>query len=54
LPFEEVFEALNEIGYDGWIAAEVLPHPDPDAAAEQAVRFLRPRASRQYALPREV
>lgn len=54
LPFEEVFEALNEIGYDGWITAEVLPHPDPDRAAEQTVRFLRPRVSRQYALQRKV
>ena len=46
LPFEEVFAALNEIGYDGWITAEVLPRPDPEKAAEQAVRFLRPLISR--------
>lgn len=48
LPFDEVFAALNEIGYDGWITAEVLPFPDPDKAAEQAVRFLRSCISRQY------
>ena len=47
LPFEEIFEALEDNGYDGWITAEVLPCPDPDKAAEQAVRFLRPRISRQ-------
>jgi 5-keto-L-gluconate epimerase len=54
LPFDEIFEALNEIGYDGWLTAEVLPHPDPDHAAEQAVRFLRERVSRQHASQFEV
>lgn len=54
LPFDEVFDALNDIGYDGWITAEVLPRPDPDQAAEQAVRFLRQRISLQYASRCEV
>lgn len=43
LPFAEIFEILEDIGYDGWITAEILPWPDPDAAARQAVRFLRAR-----------
>lgn len=47
LPFDEVFEALNEIGFDGWVTAEVLPIPDPDQAAEQAARFLRLFVARQ-------
>jgi sugar phosphate isomerase/epimerase len=40
MPFAEVFEILNDIGYDGWLTAEILPRPDPDAAAAQAIRFL--------------
>jgi 5-keto-L-gluconate epimerase len=54
LPFDEVFEALDDIGYDGWVTAEVLPRPDPDKAAEQAMRFLRPRISRQHSTACEV
>ncbi len=54
LPFDEVFEALHEIGYDGWITAEVLPLPDPDKAAAQAVRYLRARIAGQYASNRKV
>lgn len=45
LPFDEVFAALHEIEYEGWITAEVLPLPDPNAAAEQAMKFLRPYVS---------
>ena len=41
LPFHEVFDTLREIGYDGWITAEVLPLPDPDHAARQAITYLR-------------
>jgi sugar phosphate isomerase/epimerase len=43
LPFEEVFAALEDIGYDDWITVEILPEPDPDSAARQAVQFLRSR-----------
>jgi sugar phosphate isomerase/epimerase len=41
MPFDEIFEILSDIGYDGWLTAEILPRPDPDAAAAQAIRFLR-------------
>jgi 5-keto-L-gluconate epimerase len=41
MPFDEIFQILNDIGYDGWLTAEILPKPDPDAAAAQAIRFLR-------------
>jgi len=50
LQFDELFGILLDIGYDGWITAEILPKPDPDSAAAQAARFLLPRveqASRQ-------
>ena len=43
MPFNEIFDSLQEIGYDGWITAEILPLPDPESAARQAIRFLRRR-----------
>ena len=48
LPFDEVFQILRDIGYDGYITAEILPRPDPDAAAQQAARFLRNRLQLAY------
>jgi sugar phosphate isomerase/epimerase len=33
----EVFDALNAIGYDGYVSAEALPFPDPDRAAAQTM-----------------
>lgn len=41
LNFEEVFHALREIRYEGWAAVEILPKPEPDSAARQAVEYLR-------------
>jgi len=41
LDFDRVFAALNEIGYDGPLCAEVLPLPDDDTAVLQHVRFVR-------------
>lgn len=46
LPFDEVFAVLYEIGYDGYLTAEILPKPEPDLAARQAAEFLRPRVER--------
>jgi sugar phosphate isomerase/epimerase len=40
--FRAVLDALERIGYDGWISVEILPEPDPDTAARQAVEHLRP------------
>ncbi len=45
-PFDEIFRILADIGYDGSIPAEILPRPDPDSAAAQAIRFLPARLSR--------
>ena len=42
LDFREIFSVLEDIGYDGWVTAEILPKPDPEAAAAQAARFLVP------------
>jgi sugar phosphate isomerase/epimerase len=43
MPFDEIFQILSDIGYDGYLTAEILPKPDPDGAAAQAARFLLPR-----------
>ena len=40
LDFDEVFEALQRIRFDGWAAIEILPKPDPDTAAKQAVEYI--------------
>ena len=40
--FREIFDHLKKAGYDGWVSVEILPDPDPDTAAQDAVRFLRP------------
>jgi 5-keto-L-gluconate epimerase len=43
LPFDEIFQILKDIDYDGWLTAEILPQPDPDSAARQAAEYLLPR-----------
>lgn len=40
MPFDEVFEILRDIEYDGYLTAEILPKPDPEQAAIQAANFL--------------
>jgi sugar phosphate isomerase/epimerase len=41
LDFAGIVGVLDAIGYGGYLSAEILPLPDPDQAAAQAVRFLR-------------
>ena len=41
LDFPAIVKALNEVGYQGWASVEILPKPDPDRAARQAIDFLR-------------
>ncbi len=41
LDFGAIVGALNEASYTGWTSVEILPKPDPDAAARQAIRHLR-------------
>ena len=41
IDFRPIVDALGEIGYDDWVAVEILPFPSPDVAAQQAVMFLR-------------
>ncbi len=40
--FSEIFSHLKEANYSGWVSAEILPEPDPDTAARQAVEYLKP------------
>ena len=39
--FGPVVAALREIGYAGYLSAEVLPLPDPEAAAKQTIESFR-------------
>jgi sugar phosphate isomerase/epimerase len=40
LDFDDVVSHLKSSGYPGWCSVEILPYPDPDTAAERAIRFL--------------
>jgi len=39
--FQKVVEALYQIGYEGFISAEILPLPDSDTAARETVKYMR-------------
>jgi sugar phosphate isomerase/epimerase len=39
--FAAIASALRDIGYNGYLSAECLPWPDPDAAAAQTIRAFR-------------
>lgn len=41
LDFVEIIETLREVGYGGYLGIEILPEPDADVAAEQAIAFVR-------------
>jgi sugar phosphate isomerase/epimerase len=41
LDFGSIVQALTEVGYAGWTSVEILPKPDPDSAAQQAIQHLR-------------
>lgn len=36
-----IISALEEIGYDGYLSAEIFPFPSPEAAAEQTIKSFR-------------
>ena len=42
IDFAAIVRTLHQIGYTGWLSAELLARPDPDTAAEQTVRHMRP------------
>ena len=39
--FAPIAAALRDIGYDGYVSAEVLPWPDAERAAEQTMAAFR-------------
>ena len=41
LDFDSIFATLDDMGYEGYVSAEILPIPDPDIAAQKAVDFIR-------------
>ncbi len=41
LNFPNIIAVLMAIGYNGYLTAEILPHPDPDTAAARAAAYLR-------------
>ena len=43
LDFDDVFNGLRRAGFDGWASIEILPVPNPDAAARQAAQYILPR-----------
>ena len=45
IDFGRVVEALREIGYAGYLSAEILPMPDPDTCAERTIATMRPLTS---------
>ncbi|MEN3203790.1 MAG: 5-keto-L-gluconate epimerase [Atribacterota bacterium] len=47
LDFGVIFETLQEIGYQGFVSAEILQKPDFHRAAEQTIAHLRKWVSRE-------
>lgn len=41
LDFGAVLATLRAMDYRGWLSAEILPQPDPQAAARQTITYLR-------------
>jgi sugar phosphate isomerase/epimerase len=39
--FRPILAALHEIGYDGWLSAEILPRPDPMTATREWLPAVR-------------
>ena len=39
--FAEIVNALNQLDYQGFITAEILPLPDPDTAAINTIKYMR-------------
>ncbi len=39
--FRAIIDTLRDIGYDGYLSAEILPLPDPETAVENNAAFLK-------------
>jgi sugar phosphate isomerase/epimerase len=42
IDFKNIINCLRQAKYDGWVSVEILPKPDPDTAARQAIKYLKP------------
>jgi sugar phosphate isomerase/epimerase len=47
IDFPSIIGTLHDIGYDGFLSAELLAHPDGDTAAQQTLAYLRPLLEKQ-------
>jgi sugar phosphate isomerase/epimerase len=41
IDFRKILNALDKIGYNGFVSAEILPNPDPDTAAQKTISFMK-------------
>ncbi|MEE9573808.1 MAG: 5-keto-L-gluconate epimerase [Candidatus Neomarinimicrobiota bacterium] len=41
IDFPQIIDTLNEINYEGYVSAEILPYPDPDVAAQNTIDYMR-------------
>jgi len=41
IPFAEIFRALKEIDYDGYVSAEILQEPTSEVALRKTIEFVR-------------
>jgi len=41
IDFVAIIRTLREVGYDGYLSAELLTRPDPDTAAERTLTYIR-------------
>jgi sugar phosphate isomerase/epimerase len=49
LPWAEIVSALREVGYTGFVSAEILQHPTLEDAARQTIETMRPLIARAQA-----
>jgi sugar phosphate isomerase/epimerase len=41
LPFDEVLNALVEVGYDGYLSLECFPKPDAERAIKNSLSYIK-------------
>jgi len=41
IDFASIVATLREVGYDGYLSAEILPLPDPHTCAQKTIEFLK-------------
>jgi sugar phosphate isomerase/epimerase len=46
LDFAGILSVLTDVGYQGYLSAEILPLPDPESAAKLTLQYLRPLLTR--------